>query len=763
MKTIKPFIDLGFHTVPLEGKLKRLENGEKNTPIFTKGWKQHFQENYNEKATALGGTITGAISGIIAIDCDNTNTTAIFTALDPGNKFAFESLGKLDKKTGEPKDGITLIYRYSDALANSFGINNGDLALDFYSDNGFVYLPTDANSTKVRWAEETFEELPKIKEAPPQVIALLKQLYVSTHKPVDSPNTKPAPVTSANYLNPQIQQLVTKKEFIPGLFRIITPKDFRDLEQYVKYGYLHPKNIPEGRGSEYLSKISAILGRDSSIDTEIYSKAIYAINDLWDDPIPRKRLDTTIINPMVSGNASIDGESIWHYDQYWHTHGLIVSSKRGESLEIFFDDMRAMYYIVDLANCQVKSFSRDADLASFVETVAVNPPLRKELKPSLPLINVESSPAHSFGFFAKDEYTRAFNKFVQTPYLAILDKPEAYETSYKYPKNIMNYMRTLIPDNATRAYVLGFLKRKLTTFEYSPVVLYFLGKPGSGKDTFISLLNLIMGPGTIAKPTTKEFLEMYNGWMVDKYFAQLDEYGDQLSRQSDKDEALGKIKAYSGKADLQIRQMRTDGFDYRHNITIIMTANRNPLMIDSDDRRVVLIETPNVLSTQPWVNEAGGIAELVTNVLPGELSDFCYYLATNVEILTRDEYVTPPASAAKHRVIADMMSAGNRLAYLFKNTMFNQMDELLDEHNMQRIATDWHYGRADEDDMFDLYTLMTDGQGTKRGLAKIFSNSGFAKIPTTRNGAKAYYFDIPNLKGYQVKPFSQVKEVDVYV
>ena len=29
MKTIQPFIDLGFYTVPLIGQLKRLENGDK--------------------------------------------------------------------------------------------------------------------------------------------------------------------------------------------------------------------------------------------------------------------------------------------------------------------------------------------------------------------------------------------------------------------------------------------------------------------------------------------------------------------------------------------------------------------------------------------------------------------------------------------------------------------------------------------------------------------------------------------------------------
>ncbi|MEE8598402.1 MAG: bifunctional DNA primase/polymerase, partial [Dehalococcoidales bacterium] len=318
MKTIKPFIDLGFHTVPLQGQLKRLEDGAKTTPIFTKGWRTHFQENFNEEATLLGGAITGSISGIIAIDCDNDHTTDIFTALDPTHAFSFISRGK-------GKRGTTLIYKYTPELATTFQINNDELALDFYSDNGFIYLPTDKNETKEKWLQNSLEEMPSIPEIPPTSLALLKQLLVSTHKPMHDTENRPMPVVSANYLAPQVTQFLTKKAFIPGLFRIITPKDFRELEQYAKHGYLHPDNVPLGRGSEYLSKISAILGRDSSIDQDMYTQTIYAINDLWADPMPRKRLDDTIMNPIISGTASINGEPIWRYDQHWHTHGLVIS------------------------------------------------------------------------------------------------------------------------------------------------------------------------------------------------------------------------------------------------------------------------------------------------------------------------------------------------------------------------------------------------------------------------------------------------------
>ena len=83
MKTIKPFIDLKWHTVPLKGELKRLSNGKKTIPKFPENWKAHYKKEFNDKEAELGGALTGEVPGIIAIDCDNTATYEIFKALDP--------------------------------------------------------------------------------------------------------------------------------------------------------------------------------------------------------------------------------------------------------------------------------------------------------------------------------------------------------------------------------------------------------------------------------------------------------------------------------------------------------------------------------------------------------------------------------------------------------------------------------------------------------------------------------------------------------
>ena len=745
MKTIKPFIDLGFHTVPLTGELIRTSSGKKTIPGYEKDWKSKYQAEFNEQEATLGGTITGAISGIVAIDCDSTATYNLFKSLDPTNEFHFISKGK-------PKGGGTIIYSYPEnEVMPSFSLQNETINLDFYADNGFIYLPTDANKTKEKWKANTFEELPKLIGMPMEVFTLI-QTFHQQYKLQQNKASPTAPalrnVQIANFLAPAIELMISKQQFMPTLFRIITPKDFREMPQYVKHGYLHPKTIPEGRGSEYMSKVSAILGADSSIDKTLYEQAIKFINELWDDPLPANRLQQTIIHPMVSGNASANGESIWSFDQHWRDRGFSFINKLGEAVEVFFDDVRGQFYLINFTRDAVTVYYKDTDIFSYIQTVGLGLPASKEFKKMMPLIRTVNDPAKPFGFFAVDEYTRSFNTFNQSPALAILTNPQSYTDFYKEPKTILAYLKSFVPHEQSRNYLLKFMRKKFTTFEYSPVILYFLGAHGSGKDTFVSLLAHIMGDSYIARPTTKEFLEHYNGWMLDKYFVQLDEYGNQLVRYTEKQEALGKIKAYSGKRDVQIRQMRTDGFNYKHNVTFILTANTNPLLLEEGDRRAHIMETPVSMAGLEWVLSAGGLKE-VQEKLVEETNDFCYYLATEVANMSFDEYVSPPLSKAKQSVIASSLPAGPRLAYLLKHNMFTELETLMEEYEVPGLLQHAAEQRIYEEDLFELYLGITDNAGVKRGLSVAMQDADIKKIPTTRNQHKSYYYRVPTLRYYE--------------
>ena len=719
--TIKQYIDLGWHTVPLSGELKRNEDGSKTVPVFEPGWKEKYAKTVNNKATALGGVITGPQSGIMAIDCDNEATWNLFRKLDAANDFVFLSKGK-------GYDAGTLIYEYDDELATSFSVNDGDMALDFYADNGFVYLPTTANKTKVSLGAN----LPDIRPVPTTTKVLLKQLLKKTvTQAIKETNVN---VMTANCIYPTVKEFINKpvSTFMPGLFKILTPRDFRSEPEYIEKGYLHPNNVPQGRGSEYLSKVSAILGADISIDHDTYIDVMSRINGLFDEPLPASRLDKTITDPMLERKASIDGVPIWKYDSDWDKHRLILSSKRQSNIELAFDDKRNMYYVVDEANQKIKAFNRDSEMMAYVEATAIKSPKKIEVKQSLPIINVESNPALEFGFNnGEDPTARTLNTFIQTPELIIFNNPDMYASAYKEPTTILKYFDSLVPEIQMRDYLLKFVKTKLKTFSYSPVVLYFMGVHGSGKDLFVGLLETILG--NVARPTTKEFLEMFNGWVLDTYFVQLDEYGNQLTGVREREEALGKIKAYTGKQNIQIRQMRTDGFNYKHNFTIIMTANKNPLMLEDGDRRIAFFQTPNKMTELDWVIEAGGIAE-VYNKIQAEIKDFCYYLATEVGMLTQSEYVTPPQSGNKDELIADSMYAAQRIAYALKRNMFDYLVDLCEVYMLDDIGSKIKRKDVTTLDLEELYEELTDGNGNKRNFLKVLRSNGIDMKATKQDG-----------------------------
>lgn len=726
------FIGAGWHTVPLKGELKRLESGKKTIPVFEKDWRVKYTKEFSDKRSELAGAITGACSGVIAVDCDNQFTYDLFRKFDPDYTFHFASKGK-------PDGGGTIIYSYNSNVG-SFKLNTDEIALDFFSDEGFVYLPTEGNHTKESW--EGVEKLPELKEAPEAIIVLLKTFKTKVPTLISKDN-KPRTVIS-NRLAPMIENFVKKKKYEPTLFKVITPYSFRDLPSYISKGHLHPNDIPKGRGSEYLNKVSAILGADISVGKELYTNTIMLINSLRDSPMEKQRLNVTIISPMIEARATVDGDVIWKYDEHWEQMGFIATSINGDYLESFYDDVKGLYYLVNYTVPYIKVFSDKRPVITTLKTLLGRTITEVQYDSTKQLVRTALSPSLEFGHV---EGTDEFNLFRQTAELNVLNNPAPYSTSYNRPTHILRYFETLIPDDFMRGYVLSFLKTKLTTFKYSPVILYMIGKPGSGKDTMVNLLGKIIGGDYIAKPDTKVFLEQYNGWMLDKYIIQLDEYGNKLNKSSEKQEALGKLKAYTGSSEMQIRAMRQDGFNYKHSMTFVMTANTNPLPVETDDRRVAFIRTPNRLDKQTWVKEAGGISH-VYDMIMSEVMDFCYYLATEVKVLKSDEYVIAPETEDKEKLILESMPAAEQIIFYIQHSKFDVLKDLAIENGVRDFDELWEKNRLQGRALEELYDVMTEGHGTNRTIIKMMKAIGLSRSHTTAQGQNTFYWFIQDLHLY---------------
>ena len=236
--------------------------------------------------------------------------------------------------------------------------------------------------------------------------------------------------------------------------------------------------------------------------------------------------------------------------------------------------------------------------------------------------------------------------------------------------------------------------------------------------------------------------------MVDKFFAQLNEFGDQLTSSRMKEEALGRLKSYTGAPTIQIRQMHTDGYQYDHKLTFIMTSNRNPLMLDADDRRIALLHTPQALVNAPWVAGSGGISAVI-NQIEHETNDFCYWLATEVPSVSADEYNTPPTSTDKTRLIAESMPPAKRLAFYLKQKNWVEVRNTFDLYAPVQILAYVVESRLLEEDLIETYENMHGGEMDKPAkiVRQAMADAGFKQMRTMLQGrANVYYYVIPGLK-----------------
>ena len=696
------FIKLGWHTVPLKNKLERLENGKKTIPIFPYDWLSRYTNEKNKEDSDISSVITGKISNIIALDCDNANTYAIFKALDPNNKFFFDSVGK---------DGGTIIYKYDDRLDSNFNVVADGLELNFYSNRGAVFLPTDFNKCK-----KTFIIMPKICEIPDSVFAVLARF----HKSVKT-TEKLAEVKNKNYqhLAPLVESFVVNEGyFVEALFKVITPYDFRSYEQYIEKGFLHPKFVYTGNRNNYLMRVSAILGADESINTDLYNSAMCYINALLEKPLSQLDLDRKIIAPMLEKRTKVDGKILWIYNKHWSENRCVLKTKNYSSIEVVYDHKRQQYFTVDLAEEEVKVFEKEGELRTHVTSFTGTALKRDNMLSKLALVSVVTQPNLPFGFqpvaHAKD--IRHLNMFKPSEALRVFYNPEIYKNKYVEPQIMLKFLETLIPNTEMRTYLLSFLKTKLKTLNYSPVVLLFLGVSGSGKSLLVSVLKKIVG--NIHSPSSKLFLEKYNNWLLDSLFIELDEFGDSLTKH-EKNQALGLIKSISGAAEKDVRLMKTNSKIIKHNITIIMTSNKNPLILDMDDRRMAVFKTPNNLLQEKWVKDFGGVSKLQKELIR-TVNDFCYFLSVHVPDMNEDNYVQPPELADKFEVIVDSLPATKKIIYSFKYGKIDYLANLCRsvEHNLEHLAKRLESGEVSIDELDELHESLAEGYTSKKSLIR---------------------------------------------
>lgn len=730
---IQPYIDAGWWTVPL-GSITRDEKGEKQYK-FPKG--HNCQREFNDIAGQAGTAFCGAQSGITVLDFDDDVLYGIAKKLAPNCTYVAKS-----DKAGK---GGHLAFNYVKDLPSKRIRGK----LDILNDGSQVFLVSKGNETKIAevWSLD-------LVDMPEELLELVNIMILSAGNKEVKLDTSPVKGTlNVGYkLAPMLENLEDGK-FYPPLFRIITPKDFRN-STYEKQGYLHPADPSiASRGSEYLSKIAAILASDITVSEDLFVKTINYINKLWDEPMSQSRLTSTIINRMISGEATDDsGNSFWKYNEHWQLEGIVGTTKQGDTFEVFYEPDEAKFIYVNLTKRDFVTFMDKSKVLTHIQMLTGRKLSQDDFMTLIKNIQLVTEPTQEYGYFTKDEY-EYFNTFDISNYLAILKKPELLMNDYEEPSTILKFLETLMPNDRKRTYFLGWLKYKLSTFDYSPLIFLFIGAPGSGKNTlFEDIITPFIGNQYVCSPSVDEFTDKFNGWLMNKYFLFLDEFGELARTKSDHEAIKANLKRFTGSGtngSISLRLMHKESFPYTMKGSFIMAANKFPLILDPDDRRLVIIETPNALVNQEWVKELGGTSVLKDKIRH-ELLHFAYYLATEVPTLSANDYTTLNIKDdEKIKFLIKTSPYHVLIPYLIQQKYFDELYDFLIEKKPDCESVDtWPRGYILVDSLIKDYEAISGKEGAL--IENEMKSRGFKKMMVTYQNQTQRAYEVVGLKHYEL-------------
>ena len=728
MNNIQQFLDHGCFTVPLNGETLTRDNShnkilldksghllvnKEGKPDYfqNKGW-DCYKKHRNTTLTPLIALICGETSGIVVIDCDNQKTFDTFRALDPTNTLITENIGKA---------GGHIYYLYNEDI-KSFSKHEPLCNLDFQSNNRLIFLPTKNNLTKQPWNTESLSDL---KEMPAKVLGLLKTLKTYSR-------TLEEACKRLSYFNLATQSTIDT----------ILPKADKGKD-------LTKMGDNTGRNT-LISETAFKLAKNTAIDKPLFQSTMDAINSLM--LLPLSDTTATLNSALKGWNTPTNTKEM--------TGAFTFKDKNKDEFTTFYDKNKSLNYIVDNADSTYTTLSDSECRATIGKYMG------SEIKPKMfpkimyPILT-HLDARKDFGF--TDEHN--FNLFKQTEELKVLNNPSAYAKQYKKPEKTLAFLNHLIPDEPTRLAVLGFIKRKFTTFAYSPTIIYFEGVRGSGKDVFVKIIKRIIGKKNFSAPKPPVFFDKFNDYMEDVYITHLSEYST-LCDSRQKKQLLGLLKDITGSDEYQLRPFHGKTRENQTNhTTFIIASNENTYEIKADDRNILGIQTSEIKLIEEkniGIEQAGGIFDFCEAIYE-EAVDFCYYLATEVEMLSIDAYIDPSVLnlVAREQFVKDSMSTSAKIADLLVKKDFASLIEMANDYQIPDFTKNWDRGQLRIDKLQHLLAVASEKTEKVNKLTIELNDRKFPKKEQGKEWVQKggddkrvsyYFYLIPELTKYTPEP-----------
>lgn len=626
LSNIQIFIDSGWYTVPYD-RIYYNEAGKKVIePNTVWSSMRTVRNTINKPAGAL---ICGKQ---LVIDCDTVEAAQailnvagfdnIRTLDDLANPEAVKEIGLIVKTTR----GYHFYFEGDPDIEDCKGPKIDVQA----TDKKLVFLPTQASEGKTiigarTVADSTGKLTIKLAKMPEK----LKEYVLSLkHGKEETEAKRKIRFTGGSPLAKVEQGSVL-------YFKRMTPKVYRADPKYRHVidlkGYLHPNDIKDGDGNDYMVAVAAILASDPTIDVNMFWDNMRFINSLWSKPLTDDEL-----NRKVRGYAEGQYSGCpFNYDEDWEKAAYSFADVDGVEMTVCYDLNSSKFLVVENESGKTYLKSGTEILSFYANRTGCKTNLAT-LSAQLPGVEIIFNPLREFGL-SED---KKFNIYKHSKYVEILRSESAYsqaEIDDSKDCLILNFFRHLFKDQSD--HWLRFLRKKLTTFKYSPTAFcLFDVEGGAGKGALESWLRYFLGKDKVASIPYETWQSKFTSDIEGKLFVFLNEFPDDYKlRKANTD----KIKNLTGSPTAKIEKKGQDPYEAINFATYMITSNRVSIEIKDGDRRFCVVQC------DAKFDEVFGEGFFDAITSDEEMTKLAIYLKYCVEDLDHLLYMKPPMSEAK--------------------------------------------------------------------------------------------------------------------
>lgn len=625
LKDIGIFIDSGWNTIPYDSI--KYENGKKvaSPPIK---WKE-FVITKNTKRSRAGAVLCDKV---LVVDCDSLEATKKF--LDIAKIEGIESIEDLGNEGIDEKIGLvvktTKGYHFYFNNTGEFG-DLRDEKIDIQATNKrIVYLPSETSEGKeiIAINKVLSEDFKTYKIVLTDINNNIKEWFKSLSKEDSAIEAKKVRYT----LGTPLAKIPLGSNLF---FKRLTPKSYKEDSFYReiidKQGYLHPNDIRDGDGNDYLISIAGILCSDPTIDINDFWKIMEFVNSLWDYPLSQEDLEKKVEAYPMNRYAGCP----FVYDEKWEEMQYSFIDVDGNDIMMVYDLKTSKYIIANLSTDTILT-KNSSDAVSFYANRTGEKIGNAKLASILIGVNVEFNPLAPFGL-SED---KKFNIYKHSKYLEILNSDYAYakhEIEESKTCKALPFFKHLFKDSTE--YFLRFIKTKFTTFKYSPTTFcLFDDEGGAGKGALEVFLGRFIGMDKITRIPYDTFQSKFTSDYEGKLVIFFNEFPEDFKiRKANTD----KIKEITGSPTSKIEKKGCDPYEVINYATHFITSNRISVEIREGDRRFCVVQCDKKFDD---VFYSGYFDEMTSDA---ELSKLAIYLREFVQPLSHKEYMSPPMTIAK--------------------------------------------------------------------------------------------------------------------